>query len=89
MPRLAASPCTKRNRRRAFFLSWLTIIPQRISREDAKKQVVDGIIDDARKDAGNIVRDIENEAREEGEKKARNLSLNSREGIKRKVFIVC
>ena len=44
-----------------------------LSKEDAKKQVIDSIIDDARKEAGNIVRDIENEAREEGEKKARNI----------------
>ena len=44
-----------------------------LTREEAKKQVVDSIIDDARKEAGNIVRDIENEAREEGEKKARNI----------------
>lgn len=44
-----------------------------LSREEAKKQVVDSIIDDARKEAGNIVRDIENEAREEGEKKARDI----------------
>ena len=44
-----------------------------LSRDEAKKQVVDSIIDDARKDAGNIVRDIENEAREEGEKKARDI----------------
>ena len=44
-----------------------------LSKEEAKKQVVDSIIEDARKDAGNIVRDIENEAREEGEKKARDI----------------
>ena len=44
-----------------------------LTRDEAKKQVVDSIIDDARKEAGNIVRDIENEAREEGEKKARNI----------------
>ena len=44
-----------------------------LSKEEAKKQVVDSIIDDARKDAGNIVRDIENEAREEGEKRARDI----------------
>ena len=44
-----------------------------LSKEEAKKQVVDSIIDDARKEAGNIVRDIENEAREEGEKKARDI----------------
>ena len=44
-----------------------------LSKEEAKQQVVDSIIDDARKEAGNIVRDIENEAREEGEKKARDI----------------
>ena len=44
-----------------------------LTKEEAKKQVVDSIIDDAKKDAGNIVRDIENEAREEGEKRARNI----------------
>ncbi len=44
-----------------------------LTKEEAKKQVIDSIIDDARKDAGNIVRDIENEAREEGEKKAREI----------------
>ncbi len=44
-----------------------------LSKDEAKKQVVDSIIDDARKEAGNIVRDIENEAREEGEKRARNI----------------
>ena len=44
-----------------------------LSKEEAKKQVVDSIIDEARKDAGNIVREIENEAREEGEKKARDI----------------
>ncbi|MBQ8451498.1 MAG: ribonuclease Y [Clostridia bacterium] len=44
-----------------------------LTKEEAKKQVVDSIIDDARKEAGNIVRDIENEAREEGEKKARDI----------------
>ncbi len=44
-----------------------------LSKEDAKKQLVDSIVDEARKDAGNIVRDIENAARDEGEKKARNI----------------
>ncbi len=44
-----------------------------LSKEDAKKQLVESIVDDARKEAGNIVRDIENTAREEGEKKARNI----------------
>ena len=44
-----------------------------LSKEEAKKQVVDSIIDDARKDAGNIVREIEQQAQEEGEKKARDI----------------
>ena len=44
-----------------------------LSREDAKKQLVESIVDDARKDAGNIVREIENQAKEEGEKKARDI----------------
>ena len=44
-----------------------------LSKEEAKKQVVDSIIDEARKEAGNIVRDIEQEARDEGEKKARDI----------------
>lgn len=44
-----------------------------LSREEAKKQLVDSIVDDARKDAGNIVREIENQAKEEGEKKARDI----------------
>ena len=44
-----------------------------LSKEEAKKQLVDSIVDDARKEAGNIVRDIENTAREEGEKKARDI----------------
>ena len=44
-----------------------------LSREEAKKQVVESIIDDARKDAGNIVREIEQQAQEEGEKKARDI----------------
>lgn len=44
-----------------------------LTKEVAKKQLVDSIVDDARKEAGNIVRDIENAAREEAEKKARNI----------------
>ena len=44
-----------------------------LSKEEAKKQVVDSIVDEAKKDAGNIVRDIEQQAQEEGEKKARNI----------------
>ena len=44
-----------------------------LSREEAKKQLVESIVDDARKDAGNIVREIEEKAQEEGEKKARDI----------------
>ena len=44
-----------------------------LTREQAKAELVSSIEDDARKEAGIIVRDIENQAREEGEKKARNI----------------
>lgn len=44
-----------------------------LSKEEAKAQLISSIEDQARKDAGVIVRDIENKAREEGEKKARNI----------------
>lgn len=44
-----------------------------LSKDEAKKQLVSQTIDEARKEAGQIVREIENEAREEGEKKARNI----------------
>ncbi len=44
-----------------------------LTQAEAKKQLVDSIVDDARKEAGVIVRDIENEAHEEGEKKAREI----------------
>ena len=44
-----------------------------LSREEAKKQLVESIVDDARKDAGNIVREIEEKAQEEGERKARDI----------------
>ena len=41
-----------------------------MTKEEAKQMLVDSIVADARKDAANIVRDIENEAKENGEKKA-------------------
>ena len=44
-----------------------------LSKDEAKKQLVDSIVDDAKKEAGNIVRDIEEKAKEEGEKKARDI----------------
>lgn len=44
-----------------------------LSKDEAKKQLVESIVDEARKDAGNIVREIEEQAREEGEKKARDI----------------
>jgi len=43
------------------------------TREQAKKELVATIEEEAKKDAGVIVRDIENQAREEGEKRARNI----------------
>ena len=44
-----------------------------LSQADAKAQLVASIEDEARKEAGVIVRDIENKARDEGEKKAREI----------------
>ena len=44
-----------------------------LSKDEAKQQLVDSIVDDARKDAGNIVREIEAKAKEEGDAKARNI----------------
>ena len=44
-----------------------------MTKEEAKQMLVDSIVADARKDAANIVRDIENEAKENGEKKAREI----------------
>ncbi|MBQ8468808.1 MAG: ribonuclease Y [Clostridia bacterium] len=44
-----------------------------LSRDEAKQQLVESIVDDARKEAGNIVREIEEQAHEEGEKKARDI----------------
>ncbi len=44
-----------------------------MSQAEAKEQLVSSIVDDARKEAGVIVRDIENKAREDGEKKAKEI----------------
>lgn len=44
-----------------------------LSNEDAKKILLDEVEKEARNDMARIIRQVENEAREEGEKKARNL----------------
>ncbi len=44
-----------------------------LSKEDAKQQLVDLMVSDARKDAAGIVRKIEADAKENGEAKARNI----------------
>lgn len=44
-----------------------------LSKEEAKKQLISTIEEEAKRDAGIIVRDIENKAREEGESKAREI----------------
>lgn len=44
-----------------------------LSKEDAKNELISSITDEANKEAGAIVREIEAKAREEGEKKARNI----------------
>jgi len=44
-----------------------------LSKEQAKAELVSTITDEANKEAGAIIRDIENKAREEGEKKAREI----------------
>ena len=44
-----------------------------LSKEEAKKELVTSITDEANKEAGAIIRNIENKAREEGEKKAREI----------------
>ncbi len=44
-----------------------------LSKESAKAELVASIEDEAKKEAGVIVREIENQAREEGEKKAREI----------------
>ena len=44
-----------------------------MSREEAKKQLIDAITDEARRDAAGTVRNIEAEAKEEGERKAKEI----------------
>ena len=44
-----------------------------LSKQEAKQELVDSIVDDAKKEAGTIVRTIEEKARDEGEKKARDI----------------
>ncbi len=44
-----------------------------MSREEAKQHLIDAFIDDAKKDAAGLVRKIEAEAKEEGEKKAKEI----------------
>lgn len=44
-----------------------------MSREEAKKQLVDAIEDEAKRDAAGLVKNIEAEAREQGERKAKEI----------------
>ena len=44
-----------------------------MSKEEAKKELVDAIIDDAKRDAASTVKNIEAEAKEEGERKAKEI----------------
>lgn len=44
-----------------------------MTKEEAKQLLIDSIVADARKDAATIVREIESEAKENGEKKAREI----------------
>jgi ribonuclease Y len=44
-----------------------------LSKEDAKKQLMDELIDVAKRDAGVLAKQIEQEAKEEAEKKAKNI----------------
>ena len=44
-----------------------------MSKEEAKKQLIDSIVDEARKDAAGTVKNIEAEAKEEGERKAKEI----------------
>ena len=44
-----------------------------MSREEAKQQLVDAITDEAKRDAAGMVKNIEAEAREEGERKAKEI----------------
>lgn len=44
-----------------------------MSREEAKKQLIDSITDEAKREAAGMVKDIEAEAREQGERKAKEI----------------
>ncbi|MCL1901318.1 MAG: ribonuclease Y [Firmicutes bacterium] len=44
-----------------------------LTKEDAKNQIINAFKDEAKKDAASIVRDIENEAKQEGEKRAKDI----------------
>ena len=44
-----------------------------MSKEEAKQQLIDSIVDDAKKDAAGMVKNIEAEARENGERKAKEI----------------
>ena len=44
-----------------------------MSREEAKKQLIDAFVDDAKKDAAGMVKNIEAQAKEEGERKAKEI----------------
>jgi len=44
-----------------------------LSRDEAKKELVSSIEEDAKREAGNIIRDIEQKAKDEGETKAREI----------------
>ncbi len=44
-----------------------------MSKEEAKKQLIDAITDEAKRDAAGMVRNIEAEAKEEGERKAKEI----------------
>ena len=44
-----------------------------MSKEEAKQQLIDAIVDEAKRDAAGTVKDIEAQAKEEGDKKAREI----------------
>lgn len=44
-----------------------------MSKEEAKQQLVDSMVDEAKRDAARLVKDIESEAKEEGERKAKEI----------------
>ncbi|GHU98848.1 ribonuclease Y [Clostridia bacterium] len=44
-----------------------------LTKEEAKQQLIDGIKDEARKDAATLVRQIENDAKEDAQKKAKEI----------------